>query len=205
MARSDTQFEELYRLYRPKILRYLTRLIGAADAEDSTQLVFMKVGQGLPDFRGDASVATWIYRIATNTALDRLRSRSSEPARFAARAPRAVSQGDAEGDESGTSVDVDVPSVETEAIRLEMSECVKQFIDRLPEQHRTAIILSDLEGFKNKEIADIVGAGLETVKIRLHRARAELRDKLECGCDFYRDDRNEFACDRKPAGDATPA
>jgi RNA polymerase sigma-70 factor (ECF subfamily) len=203
MAHAVTEFEQLYDTYRPKILRYLIRLVGAGEAEDLTQLVFIKVGQGLPNFRGDASIATWIYRIATNVAVDRLRSQSSQPLLSIVPAARALSPDDAEN-ECGTPADVDATPVETEAVRLEMNECIGQFIDRLPENHRTVIVLSDIEGFTNKEIADIVGASVDTVKIRLHRARAELRNKLEGGCEFYRDEQNEFACDRKPAAHVTP-
>jgi RNA polymerase sigma-70 factor (ECF subfamily) len=56
-----------------------------------------------------------------------------------------------------------------------------------------------MEGFKNAEIAAILGLSLETVKIRLHRARARLRRDLQEGCSFYRDERTGLACDRKPA------
>jgi RNA polymerase sigma-70 factor (ECF subfamily) len=197
MAHPDTQLADLYRAYRPKILRYLARLVGAADAEDLTQLTFIKAAQGLPGFRGEATVATWIYRIATNVAVDRLRSRIGQEL-----SPlRELPQDDMEFDASSASHEIVAPSLETEAIRSEMSECVSQFVDQLPESYRTVVVLSDVEGFKNREIADIVGASLETVKIRLHRARAELRNKLERGCDFYRDEQNEFTCDRKPVGD----
>ena len=88
--------------------------------------------------------------------------------------------------------------VETEVIRVEMNDCIKQFIDELPDNYRSVIVLSDIEGFRNKEIADILRVSLETVKIRLHRARQELKRKLETGCEFYRDERDDFACDRRP-------
>jgi RNA polymerase sigma-70 factor (ECF subfamily) len=71
-------------------------------------------------------------------------------------------------------------------------------VDRLPEPYRTVIVLSEIEGFKNLEIADILGLSLDNVKIRLHRAREKLRQGLAAGCTFHRDERNEFACDRKP-------
>ena len=64
---------------------------------------------------------------------------------------------------------------------------------------KPVILLSDLEGFRNSEIAAILGVSLSAVKIRLHRARKELKKKLEVGCDFYRGERNEIACDRKAA------
>ena len=78
-----------------------------------------------------------------------------------------------------------------------MSECVREFVDRLPTDYRTVLILNELEGFTNKEIADILQISLDTAKIRLHRARAKLKKALEDGCDFYHDDRSELACDRK--------
>ena len=60
------------------------------------------------------------------------------------------------------------------------------------------MVLSELQESKNSEIAEILGISLNTVKIRLHRARDRLRKELENGCNFYRNERNEFACDRKP-------
>jgi RNA polymerase sigma-70 factor (ECF subfamily) len=59
------------------------------------------------------------------------------------------------------------------------------------------LILKDLEGMQNQEIADILGVSLDTVKIRLHRARGRLRGKLDTGCDLHRDQENELACDLK--------
>ena len=91
-----------------------------------------------------------------------------------------------------------LPSVETGVIRQEMSQCVRDFVERLPDNYKSVIVLSEFEGFKNSEIAEILGISLDTVKIRLHRAREKLRQDLATGCSFHRDERNEFACDRKP-------
>ena len=79
-----------------------------------------------------------------------------------------------------------------------MTECC-EFIDRLPETYKTIMVLSELQEFKNSEISGrySVSASIPS-KIRLHRARDRLRKELETGCNFYRDERNEFACDRKP-------
>ena len=82
-----------------------------------------------------------------------------------------------------------------------MSECIREFVDNLPADYRTIIILNELEGFTNKEIADILQTSVDTAKIRLHRARARLKKMLEEGCDFYHDDRSELACDRKQSED----
>jgi RNA polymerase sigma-70 factor (ECF subfamily) len=73
MTAQPLDFHSIHDAYRPRILRYLTRLAGAADAEDLTQQVLLKISQSLGQFRGDASLSTWIYRIATNAALDQLR------------------------------------------------------------------------------------------------------------------------------------
>src|SRR6266567_6533821 len=69
-------FPEVYAMFHPKILRYLANLLGEDDAEDLAQIVFLKVHDGLKDFRGEAKLSTWIYRIATNVAADRARSAS---------------------------------------------------------------------------------------------------------------------------------
>jgi RNA polymerase sigma-70 factor, ECF subfamily len=184
---SAIDFKSLHDEFRPRVLRYVTRLVGEAEAEDVTQAVMLKVNEALPAFRGDSQLSTWIYRIATNAAMDKLR-RNPSP---------TVSDAELE-------LNDDVPaaartaSVETTAMREEMSACIAEFIARLPENYRTVMTLSDLEGFKNDEIASILGLSLDTVKIRLHRAREKLRKELEAGCDFYRDECEELACDRKP-------
>ncbi len=91
----------------------------------------------------------------------------------------------------------DTPSVETSVIRDEMKECIRGIVEKLPENYRTVLILGDFEALRNDEIGEILGISIETVKIRLHRARSRLKEELEKNCQFYRDERNEFACDRK--------
>ena len=69
-------FEQIYADFRPRIHRYLTSMVGELEAEDLAQEVFVKLSQALDTFRGEAKLSTWIYRIATNAALDRMRSPS---------------------------------------------------------------------------------------------------------------------------------
>jgi RNA polymerase sigma-70 factor, ECF subfamily len=97
-------------------------------------------------------------------------------------------------------VDDHASDIEHTLVRREMNDCIDEFIARLPPSYRSILILSEQEELTNQEIADALGLTLETVKIRLHRARARLRKELGSGCDFYRDDRNEFACEPKPGG-----
>ena len=92
-----------------------------------------------------------------------------------------------------------IPLPDQQLIRKEMNACIRAFIDSLPADYRFVIVLADVEEFKNHEIAKILGISLDTVKIRLYRARARLRKQLETHCSFYRDKQNEFACDLKNA------
>ena len=196
MSESSVEFQRIHDTYRSRILRYLTRLVGEHEAEDLAQNVFVKVSEGLKNFRGEASLSTWIYRVATNVAVDRLRSRAPEQGGVVARNGTSTCEGSVDKEEREPLPDQAAPSLETEVIRVEMNDCIKQFIDELPDNYRSVIVLSDIEGFRNKEIADILRVSLDTVKIRLHRARQELKRKFETGCEFYRDERNDFACDR---------
>jgi RNA polymerase sigma-70 factor (ECF subfamily) len=182
-------FEGIYREFHPRIFRYLRRLAGEDDAPDLTQNVFLKVSRSLESFRGESSLATWIFRIATNAALDH----AASPL---ARQREKEVHFDAPGslDELPDSVS---PGTDQEYIRQEMNACIRGIADQLPEQYRTVLLLSEFEEFTNPEIAEILGLSIDTVKIRLHRARVGLRKSMESQCSLYRDERNELACDRK--------
>lgn len=184
---TPAEFQRIHDSFRPRVLRYLRRLVGERDAEDLAQAVMLRVSSGLAQFRRDSSLSTWIYRIATNAAMDKLRSPVREQAL----------EDDSDPDESDVPLEARTPSVEAIAIRTEMSACIREFIDHLPERYRTVMVLSEMEGFKNAEIAAILGVSLDTVKIRLHRAREKLRNDLQEGCSFYRDESTGLACDRK--------
>jgi RNA polymerase sigma-70 factor (ECF subfamily) len=76
-----------------------------------------------------------------------------------------------------------------------MNDCIRDFVARLPENYRAVLVLSEFEGLKNAEISEILGITLDTVKIRLHRARKRLKEELETHCDPYWLVENEFAPD----------
>lgn len=187
------KFDDIYQVFYPKIQRYLTRLVGNQDAEDLTQEVFIKVGQALETFRSESQLSTWIYRIATNAAIDRKRSHDYK------NQSATITHQDSEGDLNISKItdrsNCSLP--ETELISTEMNSCIRAFIDELPEIYRTVIILSEFEGFKNKEIAEVLGLSLDVVKIRLHRAKEKLKDDFSRNCHFYRNDKNVLACEPK--------
>ncbi len=190
------EFQDIYTAFNEKVRRYIARLVGDAESEDLTHEVFIKASKALEDFRGESSLSTWIYRIATNTALDRLRSPDFK---------RSAEERHLIGEDELAIEDKDVwtgrktPLPDQQLIRKEMNACIRSFIDSLPADYRFVIVLGDMEEFKNHEIAEILGISLDVVKIRLHRARARLRKQLEAHCSFYRDEQNEFACDLKSA------
>jgi RNA polymerase sigma-70 factor (ECF subfamily) len=190
-----TEFREVHDEFQPKIRRYISRLAGPQDAEDITQEVFEKVSRRLKDFRGGSKLSTWLYRIATNTAVDWLRSANSkhaseaEPVEGSELRDRNVWTGEGKS------------SIELRLIRTEMNNCIRDFIRRLSPHYKAVLVLGELEGLKNNEIAEILQVSVDTVKIRRHRARASLKKELEEGCTFYRDERNVLSCDLKSALD----
>ena len=203
MASGELDFQEVYTTFQPRILRYLSRMLGENEAEDLTQEVFVKVDKALKEFRGEAQLSTWIYRIATNAALDRLSSSS-----FKQQARESVpeessceSESETEPEDKNVWTGEQKQNVDQQLIHQEMNSCIREYIDQLPEDYRTVLVLSEVEGFKNREIAEILEVSLDTVKIRLHRARAKLKDSLSNHCNFYLDERSELACDRKEAED----
>lgn len=193
---SESEFSEIYSEFYLKIRRYLVRLVGENEAEDVTQTVFEKVNKNLPTFKGDSKISTWIFKIATNTALDRLKSPSYRRTPSGPLAPVPL-----QTVENIEIVSNKPTSPDQKVIRDEMSDCIREFVERLPPDYKTIITLNELEGFTNREIAEILEITLETTKIRLHRARAKLKESLESGCDFYLDGSSELACDRKQLND----
>ncbi len=190
MAATEHDFQEIYETYQPRIYRYLCRMIGEHEAEDLMQEVFIKVSQSIGDFRNESQLSTWIYRIAANTAIDRLRSasyRANANAMDIESGPHADYQADSVGD-----------LLDRSLIRKEMNKCIDDLINKLPEDYRKVIALGEIGGFQNREVADMLGVSVDTVKIRLHRARKQLKEAMESNCSLYRDERNELACDRKP-------
>ncbi len=192
-------FSDIYDKFYPKILHYLKRLVGEHEAEEVAQISFEKISHNLNNFKGESKLSTWIYRVATNTALDKLKSSAYKYSQSGPLAPLPIHTPETENtvsDNIGVS-----SSPDKKIIRGEMNECIREFVDRLPPDYRTIITLNELEGFTNKEIAEILQISLDTAKIRLHRARAKLKKSLESGCDFYYDERSELACDRKQSND----
>lgn len=194
---TELEFQKIYNSFRPRILRYLRRLVGEHEAEDLTQEVFLKVNKSLKEFKGHSQVSTWIYRITTNAALDRLRSPSFKQTAHKRSSKIPTQEIETLVEDKDVWTGQKTSSLEEMLIRKDMWNCIQDFVDKLPSNYRTVIVLSVFEGMKNKEIAKILGVTLETVKIRLHRGKSKLRKEFKAHCGLYRDARDELAWDGK--------
>lgn len=167
-------FNQIVRLYETRVYNLCYRMLGDADAAaDATQDAFIAAFRNVRSFRGGVFKA-WLLRIATNACYDALRARKRRP---------AVSLDSADNEDDNTRTETPDPgeSLDEMVVRQELSAAIQQGLAELPEDQRIVIILSDIQGLAYEEIAQITGVQLGTVKSRLSRARAKLRDILRAG------------------------
>ena len=180
--------EAIIRDYREAVLSFLRRYVGnPAVAEDLLQETWLRMTRGLDGFAGNSSIKTWLFAIASRVAADYLRS----PANRA----QVVDIQDA--------WEIEDPQLEIgEKIMAEdMSACVRQVIDSLPDAYRTTLLLHDLQDFSLEQTAEVTGSTPGATKIRLHRARQRLRAALDLQCSFSHSQLGVFQCDRKAPDD----
>ena len=146
--------------------------------------------RALPQFRGDAQASTWLYRIAANVVSDWLRSRPAREAKLTVPLPEAIDGATGEGRASVALTD-NQASPEQRLVRKEMRDHIRREIGQLPECNREALILGELGGLTDDEVAQTLGISLANAKVRLHRARAQLKKAIGARCDFYR---TELSC-----------
>lgn len=142
------------------------------DAEDLAQDVFMEVYRSLDQFREEAKLSTWIYRIAVSKSLDHLR-RMKRKKRFGS-LKRLIGAED-------PGEDIAAPSYDTPAETLAEKERVmilRNALDTLPDSQKTAFLLSKQDGYSNQEIADILNTSVSAVESLVHRAKKNLHEKL---------------------------
>jgi RNA polymerase sigma-70 factor (ECF subfamily) len=181
MNETVLDFQKIHDEFRPKIQHYLARLVGEYEAEDLTQDVFIKISRTLQTFRGESQLSTWIYRIATNAALDKLRNPTFK--RVVQNVPSDCScSAELEVEDKDVWTGEEALSPEQQLFHKERFECYCDCVETLPTNYRTIIELSELEKLAANEIADILGLSLDVVKIRLHRGRARLLQELKSHC-----------------------
>lgn len=193
----DIRFTDIFSAYQKPIYNYVLRMVRNREiAEELTQEIFIKAYKNLSSFRGDSKISTWIYGIATNACLDYFRTSEFKKSEKTGAVILDIlpEEADSEGIKK-------ILSIEEDLIKTEMADCIRDYIESLSGEYRTVIILHDLEGFKNREIAKLLGCSIDAVKIRLHRARKKLQSILALNCTFYHDENNVLHCDKKTPDD----
>jgi len=173
-ANEDAAYDELVRTYHGSIFHVAYRMLGdSAEASDVVQEIFLKVFKNISGFKGEAALKTWIFRIAFSEILNRLRWWKRRY-RFA-----TVSlDDDQNGNGNGHHVSDARPTPEQVLQSKEQEAAIQQALSKLSSDHRSIIVLRDIEGFSYNEIADVLGISIGTVKSRLARARSDLKKSL---------------------------
>lgn len=169
----QTAFELLVRTHGGRLLSVARRMLGSnEDAEDAVQETFIKAFKYIHTFEERAQLHTWLHRIVVNTSLMKLRERRRKPQESIEELLPAFTADGHQVTESQEWSDALLERKETAAV-------VRQAIAMLPEQHRTVLILRDIEEHDTAETAALLGTTTTVVKVRLHRARQALRTLLD--------------------------
>lgn len=166
-------YEELVRRYQRKIYALVYNMTSnKEDAEDMVQDVFVKAYTALPQFKGDSSFYTWVYRIAVNRTINFLKKRKRHP--------------DVSLDDMDQAVERDPAYVELrarespvrDATLSELQAKLNVALQTLSEKHRTVVVMHDIQGVPHEEIAKVLGCSEGTVRSRLFYARQQLQKEL---------------------------
>lgn len=167
-------FSELVELYQHKIYQVSYRMMGnRSEAEDVGQETFLRVYANLARYDQSHKFSTWIYRIATNLCIDRLRKR-----RMTFSLDQEVAG--TEGLDLYSQTPVQQKTPEAEVVTLEIQQEVQQAMDQLPVKYKTIMILRYIEDLSLREVSEIVSLPVTTIKTRIHRGREALKKLLSC-------------------------
>lgn len=186
-------YDQLYREYNVRVLKYLGSVVGKSDAEDLAQEVFIKVAANLHKLKDEARVSAWIFKIALNAARDSLRRRSSQRSGCERTESRAPAD---EEDPANQVADRQLRNPEENLIRIEMVRCFIEFVRKLPKNYFEVYVLSEFDELSDRAISEKLSLPIETVKMRLHRARTKLYAELRTHCHCYYNERGELMGDR---------
>jgi RNA polymerase sigma-70 factor (ECF subfamily) len=153
-------FERLYRTHVARIHSLTRRMLGTHDADEVTQDIFVRTWQKLGQFRGESAFSTWLHRLAVNVVIEKRRSFAIQRERMA---------------DDPAALDF----VEVAPARADLRVDFEQAIEQLPPGAREIFALHDVEGYKHREIAVMLGITTGTSKRQLHRARMLLRKHLQ--------------------------
>lgn len=172
-AGSAEAFEQLVLKYQTAVYNLCLRMTGdPEDAADMTQESFLKAWRNLESFQGNSAFSTWLYRLASNTCLDHLRSVKRRP-------QLSLVMEDEDGEAQALDVPDSAPTPEEQVIALDEQSRLNEALQALEEDQRQILILRAVNGLSYTEIAEALQLKEGTVKSRLARARDQLRKKLQ--------------------------
>lgn len=157
-------FEELYRVYSPRLFGLACRMVGRTEAEDLLQEIFLSSYRKIGLYKGESALGTWLFRLATNLCLDHLRSRANRTAQVT----DSIDAEDAQPRAGGLGPILGV---------IDRIDLERALVD-LPPGCREVFVLYDVEGFEHREVGAMLGISEGTSKSQLHKARMRLRDAL---------------------------
>ena len=158
-AGDGSAFERVYRAHVARIYSLARRMLGSDQADELTQDIFVRTWQKLGTFRGESAFSTWLHRLALNVIIERRRSFAIQRGRMA--------------DDPAALDLVTVPPARTD-LRVDFEHAIEQ----LPPGAREILVLHDVEGYKHREIAEMLQIATGTSKRQLHRARVLMREQL---------------------------
>ncbi len=164
LAGDREAFEGLYRQHANRLYNLVYRMAGSGEADDLLQDVFLQAYRKMGSYRGESSLGTWLYRLATNLCLDHLRSRQG----------RMAGATDSLDEEDAAPVASPERPAEAHAMRMDL----EMAIEALPPSYRAAFVLHDVEGYQHDEVARLLGIAEGSSKSLLHKARVRLRATL---------------------------
>ncbi len=171
-------FETIVKRFHDRIHRLAYGMTkNETDAEEVVQDTFLNLFRSLPTFRADSSPSTWVYRIAANSALMRLRTKRRKPLLSIEDVP-TQSRDRTLGESIQTPGSWARDPIDT-LLTQELGDHVYKAIEDLPQKYRMVLLLRDVEGLSNEEVAETLGLTVPTVKSRLHRSRLHVRDKVD--------------------------
>lgn len=183
----DEAFEELMNRHQYRVYHHALRMMGnSQDAEEVLQDTFVQAYRNLAKFEQRSRFSTWIYRIATNEALMRLRK---------ARRKREISLDDALGERGAEEIRDFARSALDEVLDAEVSSLLERALAELPEEYRAVFVMRDIDGLSNAEVAEVLDISVPAVKSRLHRSRLFLRDRLS---QMYREGKSQPREETRP-------
>jgi RNA polymerase sigma-70 factor (ECF subfamily) len=166
-------YSEIVEIYKDKVFQLCYRMIGNIhEAEDLAQEAFIRAYINIDSYHMDKKFSTWLYRIATNLSIDRIRKKK----------PDVFLDAEVKGTDGLTmysqlAADVNTPEHEVES--LELQQTVQEEILKLPDKYRAVIVLKYIEELSLKEISHILDLPISTIKTRMHRGREALRKTLK--------------------------